>query len=214
MVYVGIDYSINGPAMCIFDKGKYYFYFITTRKKLIGFIEEGKNYYIESFEYPEWKTREERFDKLSSFFVDCIKKHIARACKAHKIMIEGYSFGSEGSSNSSIYENGAIIRHKIHKLGGFNYAEIPPKQLKKYYTGNGNANKFTMYYQFMSEKYLDFCNILGLKIGEKVPNPIQDLVDAYAITEYMRLGTKRVPNSINKIGDMLKETKNVLKKNN
>ena len=58
---VGIDYSLNSPAICIagddFDFNKCSFHFLTSKKKHIG--QFGKN--IIGYEHKEWKDPIERF---------------------------------------------------------------------------------------------------------------------------------------------------------
>ena len=69
---IGIDYSLNSPAVCIasgdlsFKNCK--FYYISSKKKYIGQFDN-----ITGTEYPEWSDPIERFTKMfiHQFFV-CI----------------------------------------------------------------------------------------------------------------------------------------------
>lgn len=63
--------------------------------------------------------------------------------KVDFIVIEGYSFGSRGASIFDLGEIGGAIRILAHDLG-IPFETIPPKTLKKYTTGNGNATKDEM----------------------------------------------------------------------
>ena len=60
-----------------------------------------------------------------------------------EIFIEGYAFGSRGSSVFNLGELGGIYRLLLaHQWGG--YYEVPPTSLKKFITGSGNSNKQVM----------------------------------------------------------------------
>ena len=87
---VGIDYSLNSPAICIagdnFDFDKCSFHFLTSKKKNIG--KFGKN--IFGYEYKEYNTPIERFTNISTWALDTIHKYKSDTAK---VFIEGYSFG-------------------------------------------------------------------------------------------------------------------------
>ena len=57
-------------------------------------------------------------------------------------MIEGYGYAN-AHTLATLVEIGAVLRYTLH-LYRIKYAEIPPKSLKKFVTGNGNANKDLM----------------------------------------------------------------------
>jgi len=59
------------------------------------------------------------------------------------IVIEGYSFGSQGRATFSIGELGGCVRLLFWRMG-VPYVEVPPSCLKKWATGKGNANKDAM----------------------------------------------------------------------
>ena len=92
---VGIDYSLNSPAICIagddFDFNKCSFHFLTSKKKHIG--KFGKN--IFGYEIKDYKTPIERFTNISTWALDIIHKHKKDTAK---VFIEGYSFGSKGQA--------------------------------------------------------------------------------------------------------------------
>jgi len=62
---------------------------------------------------------------------------------AQLVVIEGYSFGSQGRSVFQIAELGGILRWKLHRME-VPFVDVPPSTLKKYATGIGNANKDVM----------------------------------------------------------------------
>jgi crossover junction endodeoxyribonuclease RuvC len=59
------------------------------------------------------------------------------------VMIEGYSFGSSSKGTRAIAELGGAVRLRLwrHRIP---YLDVPPKTVKKYATGNGNAGKNEM----------------------------------------------------------------------
>lgn len=62
---------------------------------------------------------------------------------ADVLVLEGYSFGSQGRAVYQIGELGGVIRFEAFVLGT-PVVEIPPSTLKKYATGRGNAPKDAM----------------------------------------------------------------------
>ena len=63
--------------------------------------------------------------------------------EAELVVIEGYSFGSQGRATFSIGELGGVIRLELHRAG-VPWLLVPPSVLKKWATGKGNADKDTM----------------------------------------------------------------------
>lgn len=57
------------------------------------------------------------------------------------VVIEGYSFGSSTKGVRSMAELGGNVRRSLWRLG-IPYLDVPPKTVKKYATGNGNAGKY------------------------------------------------------------------------
>jgi crossover junction endodeoxyribonuclease RuvC len=60
--------------------------------------------------------------------------------EASVVVLEGYSFGSQGRAVFQIGEAGGVVRLALHDLG-IPVVEIAPSALKKYATGSGNAPK-------------------------------------------------------------------------
>jgi Holliday junction resolvasome RuvABC endonuclease subunit len=56
------------------------------------------------------------------------------------VAIEGFSYGSKGSSVDQIYGLGWLVRMAVLE-SGLPLAIIPPSSVKKYATGSGNAKK-------------------------------------------------------------------------
>lgn len=59
------------------------------------------------------------------------------------VVIEGYSYMSKGRAIVDIGEMGGVVRYQLYCYGQ-PYAVLPPKSLKLFATGNGNASKHEM----------------------------------------------------------------------
>lgn len=176
---IGIDYSLNSPAVCInedkledVDISKVTFHFLTKKKKYLGNIAKG----VTGYEYPLYKTPEERFDAISNWVFDLINDIHSN------VYVEGYSYGSKGQGLFQIAENGGLLKHKLWKSSKVEFNILVPSVIKKRATGKGNADKRKMYEQFMKDGGQDLVSVLGMN---KLDNPVTDIVDSYYI---MRTG--------------------------
>ena len=179
----GIDYSLTSPAICVwietydnrhfnFDMCDVYYLENTSRPTAHGILN------LHGEPYPEWKSEEERHDKLSDWTMSIIK-----GCE--EIFIEGYAFATSGKSHvRSVAENTGLLKHKLYK-SKHNYTSVPPSVVKKYATGKGNANKEVMYDAFNAELVTppDLQKRLKPK-STKLTNPVTDIVDAYFIAKW------------------------------
>jgi Holliday junction resolvasome RuvABC endonuclease subunit len=55
-------------------------------------------------------------------------------------VVEGYSYGAKGNAVYQIGEVGGVVRLTLHQLG-VPMMVVPPAAVKKFATGNGNADK-------------------------------------------------------------------------
>ena len=166
---VGIDYSLNCPAVCILDHKGFLsskFYYITTKKKYEGNITNN----IKGFLMKPWEDPIERFKLLSDFVLENLPNNSI-------IFIEGYSFGSKGRAIFQIAENGGILKYR---LTGQEYHIIPPANVKKFATGKGNADKEKMYEAFCKDTKTDLKKVFDT---QKIGNPISDIVDSFYIAK-------------------------------
>ena len=174
---VGIDYSLNSPAICIagdnFDFDKCSFHFLTSKKKNIG--QFGKN--IFGYEYKEYNTPIERFTNISNWALDIIHKHKSDTAK---VFIEGYSFGSKGQAVFQIAENCGILKYKLQMSPTMLYDTIVPSVVKKYASGKGNADKQLMYDSFKEHTKKDLLKMFDMG---KLNNPVTDIIDSYYIAK-------------------------------
>ena len=173
---IGIDYSLNSPAICMadddFDFNKCTFHFLTSKKKHIG--QFGKN--IFGYEHKDYRTPIERFSNISSWAMDIIHKYKQDTAK---IFIEGYSFGSKGQAVFQIAENCGILKYRLQQMM-IDYDTVVPSVVKKGATGKGNADKDMMYEFFSKETKTDLKKVFDT---QKVGNPISDIVDSYYIAK-------------------------------
>ena len=78
----------------------------------------------------------ERINQITSAVLD-----LRQDCDL--VVLEGYSYGSQGRAIVQIHGLGEIVRYKLWKAE-VPYADVPPSTLKKYATGKGNAPKDAM----------------------------------------------------------------------
>ena len=174
---VGIDYSLNSPAICIagdnFDFNKCSFHFLTSKKKHIG--KFGKN--IFGYEIKDYKNPIERFTNISTWALDIIHKHKNDTAK---VFIEGYSFGSKGQAVFQIAENCGILKYRLQMSPSILYDTIVPSVVKKYASGKGNADKQLMYDSFKDHTKQDLLKMFDMG---KLNNPVTDIIDSYYIAK-------------------------------
>lgn len=171
MIIAGLDYSLTSPALCIGEAGASFHgcscFAFAPSKKWIG------NYpNVRLYEYPDWENKSHRYDILSEWVLHHLEEY-----EVDHLVIEGYSYGSKGRSVVDMGENGGILRWKLWN-NKISYSEVAPSELKKMATGKGNANKEKMYFHFLEETDRDLIVELQ-KNGDKVGNPVSDIVDAY-----------------------------------
>ena len=181
---VGIDYSLNSPAICIaddnFDFNKCSFHFLTSKKKHIG--KFGKN--IFGYEIKDYNTPIERFSNISTWALDIIHKHKSNTAK---VFIEGYSFGSKGQAVFQIAENCGILKYRLQMSPSILYDTIVPSVVKKYASGKGNADKQLMYDSFKEHTKQDLLKMFDMG---KLNNPVTDIIDSYYIAKIGYENTK------------------------
>lgn len=179
MIICGIDYSMTSPALCIGEENCLFenniFYGFRRLKRHISTKKE-----IVLFDYPLYKTNEERFDKISDLMIETILLNKVDLCR-----LEGYSLGSKGMI-FDIAENTAVLKHKLYK-NNINFELIPPKSVKLSFTGRGDCSKGVMY-MFFRDKHCPYeiHHAIGdMDVPAEIDHPIEDLIDAYALKTYI-----------------------------
>lgn len=176
MINVGIDYSMTSPAICVHDGESWSFdnckfYYLIKKDKHIVINDK-----LHGSLYPDYEYDPERYDNLSKWSLEVIRKH-----KATKVHLEGYAFGAVGRV-FQIAENTGALKYRIWKEG-LSYEVVPPTVIKKFGCGKGNANKEKLWEAFKEETNYNLFNILGQEEG-KHWNPVSDMVDSYFICKY------------------------------
>lgn len=172
-ILAGIDYSMTSPAICIYDTDEEFkfenlkLYNIQGTKNRVGVYG---NISIELFQ--DWGTNEERFRNICKWASNILEKNkVTEAC------IEGYALGSSSGLVFQIAENASLLKQYMN-INGISFTTPAPSQVKKTFTGKGNAKKELVvetFYRVMGVKMHD---ILGIK---EMAKPIDDLCDSVAI---------------------------------
>jgi len=179
MIISGLDWSMSCPAICIYDTSKEFkfancqFFFYTAKKKFDVDIQN-----IHGFMMTTWDNEQQRFDDISEWAMTILNKYeVKHAC------LEGYSMGSSAGRVFNIAENIGLLKHKMWKAG-ITFITPAPTQVKKHFTGKGNARKELMY-QTLTEQQPDvkLTDLLKCKEGD---SPISDIVDSYAMVSFYR----------------------------
>jgi len=181
MIVAGIDYSMSSPAICIIDTEKqsfddFKFYNTIKGKKYSGIYNN-----IRIDETPANKTflnDIERYSYLAKWTVNILNKN-----NVDKVILEGYAMNVVNKGLIfNIAENTAILKYMLLLNGYDNIYTPAPKEVKKFFTGRGNADKHECIETFETKHHVTMRKLLG--ITKKDPKPIDDLVDASAIAEY------------------------------
>lgn len=199
MIKIGIDFSINSTALVINDSNKFLFYsfvpnFKSTLKgsKWHNELQERDLVKIISYEKNSNDKDPIKDQQIKLLNADRLSDKILEEVLKFKdieleIRIEGYSYGSAGSSFIDLIAFNTFLKVKLIKEFGVESIKvIPPKTNKKLYTGNGNANKCAMLKKFITEEILlaEFIKEKDIIKEEEfqIPKPIDDLVDAFALS--------------------------------
>lgn len=175
MVIAGIDYSLCGPAVCLYKPnatGKFSysgcsFYFLTDNKRQ----SEIRSMNIFGERLSDWDSDEHRYETIADWAID-----IVMGCT--HVALEGYAYAAHGKV-FQIAENTGILKYKLYELS-IPVTVIPPTEVKKFATGKGNADKNAMYAAWSQDTGVDLKTLLTPKRQECV-SPVSDIVDSYFI---------------------------------
>jgi len=166
MIICGIDQSMTGSGITIYDNGKFYYYLIETKK-----TKDTQNPSIDN-------TR--RLLEIKKEIKGILIKH-----NVEIIAMEGLAFGAKGRSVMTIGGLTHILRELFIELN-IDFLIIPPTTLKKYWTGKGNANKEDMIQTTINKGYnIPITKNYGTK---KQPNILFDdnVVDSHALCIFVQ----------------------------
>lgn len=207
MNFIGIDFSINSPGMCIINGDTYNWisFFNVGEKPIENFLQQKKipkgnqpHLTISQMEYCKAIPYNRR--KPSDDYIVDSRNKLEDACRLADLIIdnlpeeghvwlEGYSYGSKGNSFIDLIFFNAILRSKIYEKTNLTLSIASPSQVKKF-AGIGNASKEKMQEFFLESKD----NVLVestffkyvLSLDEVNIKPIDDLIDAYFLAAYGR----------------------------
>lgn len=197
MTTIGIDFSINSTAVAINKDGELtIFSFVPNyRSELAGSkMHKALSDMISVISYEkggntkdplaDQRIKLQNADNLSYQIIEAIKPFIV---ETPQIRIEGFSFGSKGNSFIDLVSFNTFLKVKLIQAYGHCIDVVPPKSLKKIYTGNGNASKCDMLRKFLEVKDTPFklrLVELGLDRAEEftLVKPIDDIIDAIALS--------------------------------
>jgi hypothetical protein len=177
MHIAGIDYSLNGPSICVFDtKNKFNFdncsfYYLTDTKKYATTFRG--NIHGESF--ADYNGDCERYGSISDWVM-----RICIGCS--RVALEGYAYNATGRV-FNIAENTGVLKYKLYQASIPVYV-IEPTVVKKLATGKGNADKQMMFDSFFEETKLDLHNMITPN-KTNVGSPVTDIVDSYYICKQL-----------------------------
>jgi Holliday junction resolvasome RuvABC endonuclease subunit len=172
----GIDYSLNGPCVCIFqgdinqdfDFKQCSFYYLTNIKSLAEVFEY--RFYGELFN--EFNHECQRYNSISDWAVD-------KVLGCDYVGLEGYAYGASGRAIFQIAENCGLLKYKLWEAG-ITVDVIPPTKVKKEATGKGNADKRRMVDAFELDTGVNLQKLITPKRAT-IGSPVSDIADAYFI---------------------------------
>jgi len=180
--YVGVDYSMNSPAVAVDSvdtDGCYTFtFFGKTEKQFELRTKDGELIKLYQYKYPKWETNIERYLGVAEIMI----RHIPDRSVG---MIENYAF-SRGKKGLifNMAECTQTFKLLCYTQRGMDLSVVPPTQLKKQYTGKGNAGKRRMAAAFRAMTGITLHRHLGCGIEGA---PSTDIVDAWFAMKLARL---------------------------
>lgn len=184
MIVAGADWSTSSAAITIFDTDKEFkfenvkMFNICSTKKFcdhwgdnieISFMPKAKDF----------KCDEARYDMIASWGIEILRKY-----NVSKVCIEGYSYGSAQGQAWNIGENTGLFKHQMYK-NDIEFIKPAPTDVKKIFTGKGNAKKDKMCIVFEQMTGINIPTLIGAKHERWFKSPVNDLVDSYAMLYYL-----------------------------
>ena len=179
MIYAGIDYSITCPSICIYDSVypfdfehvKFYInqYKVSLKEKKRRDTLVLKNIMLSNQEIHERNI--DRFIALAEWSISVLKNN-----SVENVCMEDYAFGANGKV-FNIAECTGCLKYKLAKEG-IKFVTFAPTEVKKYFTGKGNADKEKMVDKFKELYSVSINELIGVK---KDKSPVSDIVDSFAM---------------------------------
>lgn len=178
MTIIGIDYSMNGPSICVLGPSfkETLFYYGSTKKKS-AFTHKNFHGHLIGKDYVNNITR---YESLAKWAISVILPCVAGT---PKIAIEGYAFGASAGLIANIAENGGMLKYLLYKEWGVTPEIVSPTQLKKWWAGKGNAKKEDMAHALLEREGVDIRLEMML---DTFDSPVSDVVDSYALARWLK----------------------------
>lgn len=179
MKIAGVDWSLNGPAICVHDLTKPFcfenvdIYYLTKTQKYV--YDHGDNYPIHGQLLESQPDDFYRWEHLKNWAWDKVQD-----CTF--VIFENYSYGSRGRAIFNIAESTGIIKQKIWS-NDIQLEVVPPSAAKKHFTDNGAADKTMMYNEFVFQTNINLIKLFNYEKA-KIDSPIADIVDSFALVSY------------------------------
>jgi Holliday junction resolvasome RuvABC endonuclease subunit len=181
MIIAGVDYSLCGPSICIYNgSNKKFtftncsFYFLTNTKKFATYFSN--NIIGENFD--DFNHEVERYQTIADWALE-----ILMGCE--HVCIEGYAYAAQSNRVFQIAENTGLLKYKLYQLG-IPVTIVPPTEVKKFATGKGNSDKNSMYSFFEAETKCDLKSMFyPTNPPKEITSPISDISDSYFICKYL-----------------------------
>lgn len=180
MFIAGIDYSLCGPAICIFDMTACpvfdfrhcSLFFLTDTKKLEGLHLQ--NIRGELFE--EYDHECQRYDTIADWA-------LSKVVGCHRVALEGYAYGAKGRGVYQIAENAGLLKYKLWQAQ-IPIDIVPPTEMKKFATSKGNSDKEAMESVFFKETKIDLKTVLTPD-RKNLGSPVTDVIDAFYLCRFI-----------------------------
>ena len=171
--YAAIDYSFTSPGIAIKSGDTYNLYNICDVKKAHGTFSVD-NFIIQSEPMiDDYENNPDRWDQISDWAIGLLKMW-----DIDHVFLEDYAYGARAGLIFQIAENTGLLKYKMMKEG-ITFDIIPPKEIKLFATGKGNANKDALLEAFEEENSINIKKLLNLT--DKQSTPSSDVIDAYFI---------------------------------
>lgn len=180
---VGMDLSLRSPAIAIHDQQLNTWQCVAFQQRRSDTVAQDGTLLVILPVIPTHTSDVERYSFIIEHVLRCITTALAGAPMAdvHAIL-EGYAFKAKGTGSSfKLHELGGAMRYALHACGITAISTIYPAQWKQHTVGNGKGKQATVRYvhPIIDLETRFHCCLTGAK---SVPNPIQDIADAIAIT--------------------------------
>jgi hypothetical protein len=207
MTHIGIDFSLNSPGVCILDEDGYHFISFfnyggrSLQKKILKAftlhfdLDESDTIisllYNRQVKSKDFLLREREKMRDAKLLSELICGNLRKWGYNTEIYLEGFSYGSKGNSFIDIIQYNSFLRKDLLTLWGKDKISVfQPSHVKKT-AGKGNANKHYMIKAFqenvLADKQLEKTKlwkyVQGKDYSEKIPKPLDDLIDAYFIVK-------------------------------